>query len=184
MSWITIPDKPVKYTQPLEKNYLEELDQLLEFVQASQPEATLDLLVQNILSEYVKRKNRRIPVQYDKEKFQVMLPTSLHERMEEVLHKSQERREETQMTDLVRHAIEVYFSSRKGLMKAFRVWQKQLAQEETSHDETVPLKEVKKEPTSLTRGQESENRKSDLIDEIRAKYTSPASSHQAYGDDQ
>lgn len=120
MNWLDIPQPRQKSVFHVDPEQKKELEQLLDFVQTHQPEATLDYVVEEILTRYMRRKHQDFPVPADPEKMSCQLPEHLTQSMDEVLHERQKVDEQASLSHLVRHAIDSFFTSSSKLRNAYK----------------------------------------------------------------
>lgn len=174
--WLDIPEKTLRQHHLLDAGQIAQLERLLAFITRDQ-DATMDHLIEEVMSTYMRRRARSFPVPDRQEKFAFALPKSLQESLEERLRERQEEVPEATMNDLIRHAIDTYLASRTGLMKAWKEWEHthgQALQEEMQKSDGEPAEPLTRELPA--EAGEMKSKKDEIIESIREKHRLHAAS--------
>ncbi len=132
--WITnVPESRIKHSHAYQLDRAKDLKGMLEFVQKTQPDVSMDHLMQEILEWYMKRKKFNFPLYGDTERVQYTLPESLNEQVCEVVHARQVDDPNATVAHVTEHAIECYLNSHGALSKA---WKEEKKKQRNRHKDT------------------------------------------------
>lgn len=178
MSWLNIPQPRKKSAFYLEAEHKQNLESLLAYVQRTQPDATLDHVMEEILTRYVRRKHTDFPVPVELEKVPFHLPEPLTAQIEEVLTDRQQEEEGALMSHLVNHALESFFGASSKLRNAWKKDQKARAKEAKRVPSSSSLKE---EDTSSPNAAVPDKTRTQSVSSVHARPHTPSeSSSQVY----
>jgi len=123
MSWLNnVPEHRTKHTHAIDTSRLEEVQDLLGFVQRTQqPAAQLDHLMEEVLNWYLKRTREDFPTPGQLTKLSFSVPESLDARLKSLVEARRKSGDDSaQPTHVVIHALELFLGSHGGLLKAWR----------------------------------------------------------------
>ena len=125
--WLNnIPETRIKQSHAITLEKARDARGMLEFIQKTQKEVSLDYLLEEIFTWYLRRKQFDFPLYGETEKVHFTLPASMVEELDEVVQARQATDPEATFTHVVEHAIERYLDSHGALPKAWREEKKRL----------------------------------------------------------
>lgn len=145
MTWINnVPEPRVKQNHALDLGRARDAQGMLEFVQQEQ-DVTIDHLMEEVMSWYLRRKKFDFPLYGETEKVQFTLPHSMDEDLQEIVKKRQIHDADASMKHVIEHALEMYLNSHGALPKAWREEKKKRKKQHTLKEKDTPSVDVQRD---------------------------------------
>jgi hypothetical protein len=174
-SWLgNVPDTRIKHTSSLPKSQVDRLESLLEFIQRSQPQASMDHLFEDVLETYLRRRNKSFPVPEEHTSLKVTIPRELKQSLEEQVELARGDDPRAEIEHLLHFAVDSYFKRRSELLTAWRADERDQDTSGDGGDEEVGQQEKKSTSApgreSVTQGDEvttASSRTEEVVDRVR-----------------
>jgi len=142
-------DEPdVRKSKHLQQDLVDQLEHLLEFVQIHQPQATIDVLMEDVVQRYLRRADKSFPVPGVNRSLTYNLDPELDRRMAEALEEVQQTLPKATETHQLNHALATYLDGNTQLMAAYRGWLKE--QSRVKNEGLHPESPERSIPASVT----------------------------------